>query len=118
MPELLLPTTARVAPLSTTEPDAPPSVDQQYLAFLADKGLITVATNPRDWRARWGGVNLVGVLVSCLLLSLGAPFWYSTLGRLLQLRSSIAFKDDEQRAARQMYGDAATKIAATKGIGN
>jgi hypothetical protein len=101
-----------------TQPDASPSVDQQYLAFLADKGLITVATNPRDWRARWGGVNLVGVLVSCLLLSLGAPFWYSTLGRLLQLRSSIAFKDDEQRAARQMYGDAATKIAATQGIKN
>jgi hypothetical protein len=98
-----------------TEPNASPSIDQQYLRFLADKGLITVATNPTEWRARWGGVNVVGVLVTGLLLSLGAPFWYSTLGRLLQLRSSIAFKDDDERAARQASGDAVKKIAATAG---
>ena len=98
-----------------TDPNPSLSIDQQYLSFLADKGLITVATNPSDWRARWGGVNLVGVLVTCLLLSLGAPFWYSALGRLLQLRSSIAFKDDDQRAARQMSGDAVKKIAAATG---
>ena len=35
------------------------------------------------------------------LLSLGAPFWYSALGRLLQLRSVLAAKDDDQRNARQ-----------------
>ena len=36
-----------------------------------------------------------------LLLSLGAPFWYNALGRLLQLRSVLAAKDDDQRNARQ-----------------
>jgi hypothetical protein len=36
-----------------------------------------------------------------LLLSMGAPFWYNSLGRLLQLRSALAAKDDQQRAERQ-----------------
>jgi hypothetical protein len=93
-----------------------PSIDQQYLRFLADRGLITVATSLSDWKARWGGVNLAGVLVTCLLLSLGAPFWYSALARLLQLRSSIAFKDDDQRAARQASGGAGAQIASTSGL--
>ena len=97
-----------------TDPSTSSSIDQQYLTFLADKGLITVATTPSDWRARWGGVNMVGVLVTCLLLSLGAPFWYSALGRLLQLRSAIAFKDDDQRAARQTP-DAGQKVAVMTG---
>jgi len=35
------------------------------------------------------------------LLSLGAPFWYSILKSLLQLRSTIADKDDAQRQVRQ-----------------
>jgi hypothetical protein len=39
--------------------------------------------------------------MTALLLSLGAPFWYSLLGRLLQLRSVLAVKDDVQRAERQ-----------------
>jgi hypothetical protein len=49
---------------------------------------------------RWGQTNVLGVLVTSLLLSLGAPFWYSALGRLLQLRSVLAVKDDDQRKAR------------------
>ena len=97
------------------DPDAPRSIDGQYLAFLADKGLITVATSPSDWKARWGGINMVGVLVTCLMLSLGAPFWYSALGRLLQLRSALAFKDDAQRTLRQTSGDGGKIIAEITG---
>jgi hypothetical protein len=41
------------------------------------------------------------MLLTTLLLSMGAPFWYSTLGRLLQLRSVLASKDDAQRRERQ-----------------
>jgi hypothetical protein len=93
------------------DPSTASSIDQQYLAFLADKGLISVATSPKEWQERWGGVNVVGVLVTCLLLSLGAPFWYSALGRLLQLRSALAFKDDAQRAERQTSSDSGTAIA-------
>ena len=71
------------------------------MAFLADNGLLTTARTRSQWMKRWGEINLVGVLVTSLLLSLGAPFWYNALGRLLQLRSVLAAKDDDQRNARQ-----------------
>jgi hypothetical protein len=38
-----------------------------------------------------------GVLLTAILLSLGAPFWYNTLASLLKLRSAVAQKDDQQR---------------------
>ena len=53
------------------------------------------------WIENWKNVNLLGVLISIILLTLGAPFWYSVLGKLLLLRSLLARKDDEQRTVRQ-----------------
>jgi hypothetical protein len=41
------------------------------------------------------------VVLSILLLSLGGPFWYGALNRLLQLRSVLAQKDDAERLIRQ-----------------
>jgi hypothetical protein len=41
------------------------------------------------------------MLLTALLLSMAAPFWYNALGRLLQLRSVLASKDDAQRRERQ-----------------
>jgi hypothetical protein len=84
------------------------TIDLQYMAFLADNGLLTAARTRSQWMERWGAINLVGVLITSLLLSLGAPFWYNALGRLLQLRSLLAAKDDDQRNARQ-----ATKTVPT-----
>jgi hypothetical protein len=52
-----------------------------------------------------------GMLLMALLLSLGAPFWYGILARLLQLRSALAFKEDKQRSERQ----ATTTPAALQG---
>ena len=49
------------------------------------------------------------MLVTALLLSLGAPFWYSALGRLLQLRSVLASKDDKQRSERPGDDDAGAR---------
>jgi hypothetical protein len=81
----------------------PPAViDRQYLAFLADNGLLTTARSWDEWWARWGGINVFGVLVTGLLLSLGAPFWYTALSRLLQLRSVLADSDDKERASRRV----------------
>jgi hypothetical protein len=77
------------------------TIDMEYMAFLADNGLLTAARTRSQWIARWGQINFVGVLITSLLLSLGAPFWYNALGRLLQLRSLLAAKDDDQRNARQ-----------------
>jgi hypothetical protein len=45
-----------------------------------------------------------GIVLSTLLLSLGAPFWFEALKNLLRLRSSIATKDDEQRTSRAKSG--------------
>jgi hypothetical protein len=48
--------------------------------------------------------HLPGVLLSWVLLSLGAPFWFDALKNLLKLRSLLAKKDEadrEQRATSQ-----------------
>jgi hypothetical protein len=97
---------ASVADQATGATPGAERIDLQYMAFLADNGLLTAARTRSQWMARWGEINLVGVLITSLLLSLGAPFWYNALGRLLQLRSILAAKDDDQRNARQ-----ATKTA-------
>jgi hypothetical protein len=73
--------------------------ERQYLAFLAEKGLLSIP-EPEQWTAHWKAVNTLGVLITSLLLSLGAPFWYNALSQLIQLRSAIAAKDDVQRQAR------------------
>jgi hypothetical protein len=84
-----------------------PKDDAFYLKFLAEQGIVTPPTTLHEWLGRWNRVNYPGVIVSILLLSLGAPFWYSTLGRLLQLRSILAQKDDAQRIIRQTTQTAA-----------
>jgi hypothetical protein len=49
-----------------------------------------------------------GVLISWILLSLGAPFWYDLLKRLLGLRSILAQKEEQDRKARaDQQGDEA-----------
>jgi hypothetical protein len=73
---------------------------RQYSSFLATNGVITLPTQA-GWKAGFRNASLPGLLVTALLLSLGAPFWYDALGQLLQLRSVLAVKDDVQRTARQ-----------------
>ena len=85
-------------------------VEADYRAFLADNGIIHLPSS----KGYWGGFTnlsaVFGMLVTTLLLSLGAPFWYSMLAQLLQLRSVLAFKDDKQRSERQ-----ATTVVAPDG---
>ena len=97
-----------------SSPDAAKS--KEYYAFLAKTGLISLPSNFGDWRGHWADVNLSSVLISALLLSLGAPFWYSALSNLLRLRSVLANKDDAQRSERQSSqatsGTSASRISA------
>ena len=81
-------------------PTAPDEVARKYRAFLAANGVITLPS-AAGWKAGFANVSLFGLLLTALLLSLGAPFWYSALGNLLQLRSVLAIKDDAQRQERQ-----------------
>ena len=92
---------ARQTALPAASNSGPDELDIQYMSFLADNGLVSAPRSAGEWYKRWGQVNIVGVLITSLLLSFGAPFWYSALGKLLQLRSVLAVKDDDQRKSRE-----------------
>jgi hypothetical protein len=79
--------------------------DRKYRDFLAETGAITLPSSA-GWQEGFKTKSLWGMLVTALLLSLGAPFWYAALRNLLQLRSVLAVKDDEQRKDRQHKGAA------------
>jgi hypothetical protein len=82
-------------------PSTPEELSDKYKTLFASTGLISLPSSREDWREGYDRRSIAGMLLTALLLSLGAPFWYSVLGRLLQLRSVLAVKDDAQRAERQ-----------------
>ncbi len=72
-----------------------------YYDLLSQAGLVSLPTSA-DWTSQLKETRKIpGMVLSVLLLSLGAPFWYSVLKDLLQLRSAVAQKDDAQRSQRQ-----------------
>lgn len=77
----------------------------QNLQVLSNSNVIDIPTGLQDWASRWswdnGALKLLGILLTAMLLSLGAPFWYNALKNLIRLRSLIAQKDDDQRLTRQ-----------------
>ena len=70
------------------------------LQQLATSKLFVLPGSPADWIGHWGHTNIFGVVLSALLLSLGAPFWFDALQKLLKLRPMLASKDDAQRQER------------------
>ncbi len=83
----------------TASPGLPQSRD--LYGPVIDQGVISVPKYPEDLIRLADVRHLVGILFTTLLLSLGAPFWYSALNKLLQLRSKVAQSDDVQRRGRQ-----------------
>ncbi|HEY6946692.1 MAG TPA: hypothetical protein VI431_16260 [Candidatus Acidoferrum sp.] len=79
-----------------TVPAFPNRVLSDVDAILGNTGLISAP----DWKSL-SLQKLLGILLSAMLLSLGAPFWYGTLKTGLRLRAAIADKDDAQRLKRQ-----------------
>ncbi len=84
-----------------TTPPGPDEMARQYQSFLATNGIIRLPSEA-GWLESLRQANMLGLLLTALLLSLGAPFWYSSLANLLQLRSALAIKDDAQRRGRQL----------------
>jgi hypothetical protein len=84
-----------------SQPTVDPEKEKFYLNFLAEQGLISLPNDWESWRKHWRSVSLPGLILSIFLLSLGGPFWYNALGKLLQLRSGLARKDEEQKNIRQ-----------------
>jgi hypothetical protein len=107
---------ANAAPV-TAPGQAPPTIEQAITDSGADKlealGLIRFPGSAHEWACRWTDgwfLQLLGIVLSAALLSLGAPFWYSLLANMVQLRSVVAAKDDLERATRQ----AGPSVASTK----
>ncbi len=90
-----------------------------YYDLLNSTSLITLPLD-HDWVNRLRDVRKVpGMILSVLLLSLGAPFWFNALKSLLKLRSALAEKDDAQRAQRQgvtAAGSGSTRPADATGV--
>ena len=77
-----------------------------YYNLLDSAGLITLPTSS-EWKKQIQDVRRIpGMILSILLVSLGAPFWYNILKDLLGLRSTLAQNDDQQRAQRQQSSPA------------
>lgn len=71
------------------------------LRLLASDKLITWPDGWDNWRKGWDQSSVFGVLLSAVLLSFGAPFWFNALSDLLKLRPMLAAKDDQQREDRE-----------------
>ena len=97
---------------ATTTPE---KVETDYHTFLAENGIIHLPSGLNYWQGFGKPSAVLGMLVTALLLSLGAPFWYSMLSRLLQLRSVLAFKEDKQRSDRQETTPSTSSGAAAPG---
>jgi hypothetical protein len=69
--------------------------------FVVGQGVVPLPKYPADLARFKDARHLAGMMFTTLLLSLGAPFWYSALNQLLQLRPKIAQVDDLQRKARE-----------------
>lgn len=99
---------AGAAPVTGGDPPEPLT---DVRRTIEEVGVVSLPRDFGQWRRAWretegrgGGFRwpfLLGILLSAALLSLGAPFWYATLGNLLKMRSLIARKDEAQREERQ-----------------
>jgi hypothetical protein len=94
----------------TANPAVPSRVVSDVDAILGSTGLISAP----DWRS-FNPQKLLGILLSTMLLSLGAPFWYDTLKSSLRLRDTIADKDDAQRLERQSTQPSPQSSSTTTG---
>lgn len=58
------------------------------------------SVNWEEFKNSFAWKKTPGILLSWVLVSLGAPFWYDLLKKLLGFRSLLARKDDEDRKQR------------------
>ena len=69
--------------------------------FVVSQGVMPLPQYPAALGRFKDARHLAGMAFTTLLLSLGAPFWYTALNQLLQLRPKLAQVDDLQRKARE-----------------
>ena len=99
---------ARQALVARAEASGEPAASVADLRQWARSGY---AVLPENWRAEWKRGKLPGIILSMLLLSLGAPFWYNALKDLVGLRPVLARKEQAHREQRQSSRNAAVSPA-------
>jgi hypothetical protein len=113
-----------------TEPQQPapagggpivPITQQQAMQRLEELSLIRFPESFGAWVSYWSLqkllLQILGIMLTAILLSLGAPFWYSALTNLLRLRGVLAPKEERDRAERQTtQADSAAVVRS--GAGN
>ena len=109
------PTATEPSATKPTATDVETAMAQKHREMLSAAGLVRLPSSRKAWIEGFTLSSVLGMLLTALLLSLGAPFWYSVLGKLLQLRSVLAVKDDKQRADRQMTESTATTTTGAPG---
>jgi hypothetical protein len=67
---------------------------RQVRSKLTDSNLALFEV-PRPWY-HWKTSEMFGILAMTAFLSLGAPFWYNTLKNLVNLRSQVAQKQEQE----------------------
>ena len=94
---------------ATKNPAVPSRVVSDVDSILGSTGLMSAP----DWSSL-SMQKVLGILLSAMLLSMGAPFWYNMLKTGLRLRAAIADKDDSQRLERQTTQPSAPQPSAVK----
>jgi hypothetical protein len=97
-------TPASTAPTPSSAPASSPdtkAVQKKYYDLLSTYGMVALPTDWQTWHDKWKWSKIPGILLSALLLSMGAPFWYARLQDLIKLRSTVAQNDAKQRTIRQ-----------------
>ena len=92
-------------------------INEAGYADLDQMRLVSLPDSPSAWLARWrapadGSTDkrlplFFGIMLTAAMLSLGGPFWYSSLAGLLKLRSVVARKEETEREERQTTQPAA-----------
>jgi hypothetical protein len=81
--------------------DKLPAADLQQVAELRKLAESGYAVMPENWAKEWSPSKIPGMVLSVILLSLGAPFWYDALKDLVGLRPVLARKEQANRERRQ-----------------
>jgi hypothetical protein len=84
-------------------------VVQKSVETLRDAKVVAVQES-MPWNDPKFPGRIPGVVLSWILVSLGAPFWYDLLKKLLGFRSILQSKDDAEREKRREEQTVAAKI--------
>ena len=89
------------APQTQVPPTIATAPDSAAVSRAIDAVGLSVPSDFRTWSNGWTRTNILGVVLSVFLLTLGAPFWFNVLQGSLRLRPVLATQDDLDRARRQ-----------------